>query len=297
MKRLLPTLGLLLSAAWAVAAEPSIPTTPGVAFSLIKTSHVTTREAFTYDGGSYFKSVPINHMAVLVRHGDDSFLFDTGLGKHIDEQYKDMPFWATFFFRYEHPVSPARTQLDQAGYGPISKIILSHSHWDHASGLVDFPEAEVWVTPEELAFLKQAKAPGNFPSEVASPGIHWHNYGFEKRTYEGFAQSLDIYHDGSAVLVPLPGHTPGSVGLFLTTASGKRFFFCGDLVWNASAFANGGAPKAPLASRIVDHDRPETLKVVQQVVAIKQAEPGLTIIPAHDATVQAALGYFPHWVQ
>lgn len=304
MKRHWLAMGLLLSAfGTAVSSQaaeiPALSTNAGdtIAFSLIKTSQVTTREAFTYDGGSFFKPFVVTHMAVLIRHGKESFLFDAGLGQHIDEQYHDMPYWARPFFRYEHPVSPARTQLDKAGYGPISRIILSHSHWDHASGLVDFPEAEVWVTPDELTFLRHATAPGNFPSEVSSPSIRWREFSFESKPYEGFSQSLDLFHDGSAVLVPLPGHTPGSVGLFVNTASGKRYFFCGDLVWNAHAFDDGGHPKAPLASRIVDNDRPETLVVVKQVARLKKNEPGLVIIPAHDSEAQASLGYFPVWVR
>ena len=38
---------------------------------------------------------------------------------------------------------------------------------------------------------------------------------FSDTPYEIYPQSLDLYKDGSIVLVPLPGHTPGSVGVFI----------------------------------------------------------------------------------
>lgn len=73
-------------------------------------------------------------------------------------------------------------------------ILLTHSHWDHVSGLPDFPGVPVWVTPQV-------------------PSSH------------------DVYGDGSIVVVPVPGHTPGGVIIFVTLHNGTRYAFVGDLVW------------------------------------------------------------------
>src|SRR5207302_10697949 len=42
---------------------------------------------------------------------------------------------------------------------------------------------------------------------VAAPTLR-----FEPAPYETFDESADLYKDGSVIVVPLRGHTPGSVG-------------------------------------------------------------------------------------
>ena len=151
IKRFPLLVALLACALTAVAQDNPVPNfvvqaVTGSEFAIIKTADMTTREGFTFSGGDYSKRVKLQHVAVLVRHPQGSFLFDSGLGKKVDEQVKsDMPFWSRPFASHG-AVTPARTQIDGAGLPLPSRIILSHAHWDHASGLVDFPESDVWVT-------------------------------------------------------------------------------------------------------------------------------------------------------
>ncbi len=63
----------------------------------------------------------------------------------------------------------------------------------------------------------------------------------------GFDESLDLFGDGRLVLVPLPGHTPGSVGLFVTLDSGRRLFFSGDTSWRLEASKAHGRNSSPAA--------------------------------------------------
>jgi glyoxylase-like metal-dependent hydrolase (beta-lactamase superfamily II) len=288
---------LLCGAAWAAPAPPAAPDN-GVSFSLVRTGHTHALAGMVYSGGSFTRKLEINHVAVLVRHGADRFLFDSGLGRKLAEQYdQDMPWWAKPSFKYEPPVTPARDQLDAAGI-QVPRIILSHSHWDHASALVDFPEAEVWVTPEERAF-DQGRGlgfPGAFPSQVSDPGIRWHVYRLNEQPLWSFSRSLDLFGDGSAVLVPLEGHTPGAVGLLLTVASGTQYLFCGDTVWSAAALKEA-SPKFLLASLIADDDRAGTQRAIRQLQELMRQHPGLVVVPAHDAPLQDTLGYFPQWVR
>ena len=111
----------------------------------------------------------------------------------------------------------------------------------------------------------------------------------------GFERSLDLYGDGSVVLVGMPGHTPGSVGLYLRNASGREFLFCGDIVWNAQALANA-APKMRMARRMADADAEATQTQIDRLHRLQQERPEITIVPAHDAQVQSTLAYFPDWV-
>ena len=47
-------------------------------------------------------------------------------------------------------------------------------------------------------------------------GIRYEEYGFKGGPYVGFSVSHDVYGDGSIVVVPASGHTPGSVIIFVT---------------------------------------------------------------------------------
>jgi glyoxylase-like metal-dependent hydrolase (beta-lactamase superfamily II) len=272
---------------------------PGVGFSIIATAKLDVSEALVYSGGSLGRQVRTNFSAFLVKHGESVFLFDSGLGANIGKQYRqDMPLWQRPFFKYDDPVTPARIQLERAGMAPINKIILSHAHWDHASAIDDFPGAEIWLSAPERAFATQPKrgvgAP--WPSQVAAPSINWRTLEFKPVRYEGFDASLDLYGDGTVVLVPLYGHTPGSVGMFVTVDSGKRYFFSGDVTWHLSALKQE-RPKFWAARLFVDDDGDQTGQSIAQIHALMARDPGLTVVPAHDGAAQAALGYFPQWVR
>lgn len=281
------------------AQESSVTAQPEVGFSIIRTGKVAVREGMLYAGGSFGNEVEANFSAILVKHGRELFLFDGGLGTKIAEQYRqDMPLWARPLFKYEDPVTPAQAQLLQAGFPPIERIILSHSHWDHASALGDFPRAQVWASAPEMEFIRDAGKSfgGSWPSQVSSATIDWHTLEFKPVPYEGFDSSIDLFQDGKVVLVPLYGHTPGSVGMFVTVDSGKRYFFVGDVVWRADALAQGD-PKFWPARVLVDHAGDQTQQTIEQIRRVMAKDPKLVVIPAHDASVQGVLGYFPQWVK
>ncbi len=272
---------------------------PEVGFAIIKTSQVAVTQALLVPGASLTKRVDSNFSAFLIKHHDDYLLFDTGMGKQIDAQYEqDMPVLWRPFFKYDKPVVSARAQLDQAGMPPIQRVILSHSHWDHAGGVLDFPEARVGVAAGELALLHTPSTGpgGTWQSQISAASIQWETLAWQPVPFKGYPQSLDLYQDGKVVLVPMPGHTPGLVGLFVTTDSGTVYFFIGDVAWTVAALQQG-KPKFWAAGKLVDGDAQQTLAAQEKVRALMQAEPKLVVIPAHDSAVQTGLGYFPSWVK
>lgn len=290
---------LLCGAAQAQVPAAAPLATPQVGFSIIKTGKVSVAERLLLPGGSLSKKIDTNFSAFLIKHKDDYILFDTGLGANIETQYaRDMPYWARLAFKFEKPVVPARKQLDEAGFAPIKKVIISHGHWDHASGVPDFPEAQVFAAEEEMRSIRHAEsgAATAWPSQVATPGTRWSPLVLQPIAYKGYAQSLDLFNDGSVVLVAMPGHTEGSIGMFVTVDSGKCYFFIGDVAWKSAAM-QAGAPKFWAASMVVDRDREQTLRSVAQVRDVALQYPDLVVVPAHDAAVQDALGYFPAWVR
>jgi N-acyl homoserine lactone hydrolase len=93
--------------------------------------------------------------------------------------------------------------------------------WDHVSGVPDFPGVPVLVTAAEHRFIYD----DGFATATAR-GIdprRFQDYGLEGAPYLGFDQCHDLYGDSSIVIVPAPGHTPGSIVVFLTLPNGARY--------------------------------------------------------------------------
>jgi len=96
--------------------------------------------AFGYRGGSLFERRDFSMAGALVKHPKGDLLIDTGFGRSIDAQFRTLPFDVRAITFYEL-WRPAADQLVDVGYDPQSlrAILLTHSHWDHVSGLPDFP--------------------------------------------------------------------------------------------------------------------------------------------------------------
>jgi hypothetical protein len=82
-----------------------LPDPPGtetnVSVYFLRTGGAETLEAFTLAGGSLTKILEIVRGSIVVEHGSESFLFDTGLERNIDTQYEeDMPAMVHPFMTY-----------------------------------------------------------------------------------------------------------------------------------------------------------------------------------------------------
>lgn len=291
MKRWMVVLATLL-ALRAGAQEPR------VGLSVVLTGRAHAVEATLVPGGSVLRKRAANFSAFLIKHGGRYMLFDTGLGRGIDAQHgQDMPVWARLAFGYERPIIPVVDQLRQAGIPKLERVVLSHSHWDHASAVTDFAGVRIAVAREEMPRIEQARAGVGtaWPSQVGDPTISWEPVTFAEVPYMGYPRSWDVFGDGAVVLVPMPGHTPGSVGLFVTVDSGQRYFLIGDVAWTREALEQG-AGKFWLASQLVDGNAAATQQSLEHVQRLMLSDSALQVIPAHDSAVQDALGYFPRWL-
>jgi len=257
---------------------PVISAIPGLSACWVETAKTFSSFSFGSTAGS-----------VLVKHPAGDLLIDTGSSSHYDQEISGFPFatWLKLKFLAGQlkPKVPLPDLLRRIGEDPakLRWAILSHTHLDHAGGLMDLPHLPVLLTREELQFAANpsVQAKGyviaahiqKFPP-VAAPTLR-----FEPMPYETFDESADLYKDGSVVVVPLRGHTPGSVGIFVNLSPTGRLFYVGDAVDDERGFEERAAKSLILQDS--DNDMALANQIVGKLNELHEKVPGLAIIPAH----------------
>jgi glyoxylase-like metal-dependent hydrolase (beta-lactamase superfamily II) len=272
--------------------DPLPPASPpaGMAIYALPTGMNHRTAAFAYRGGSPWEKWDSVMTAALVRHPQGDVLIDTGVGRNIASQLKEMPFQFRLGTDLEQ-LQTAADQLDAAGYNRKHQryILLTHAHWDHVSGVPDFPGVPVLITPAERRFIDE----GGWLTVTARSIDRslLRDYAFAGGPYLGFDHSHDLYGDGSIVIVPAPGHTPGSVVAFVTLPGGARYAFVGDLVWQLEGLLQ--REERPWAtSRSIGEDPVALRDAMLRMSAIATRYPQITIVPSHDARGYASI---PVW--
>lgn len=298
-------LALLAALAWTFVKRPlPVPKTigpalpqaaavDGVSLSVIAGAEMKSQEGFSVRGGSLTKPFISGLAAFMVEHPQGRLLIDAGVARDVRDHLKTTPFLlrALASLTVQQPTIDA---LAARGIVPadLEAIVLTHSHWDHVSGLADLREASVWITADELAHARSEDEGGKLYRQLEAEGpFQLHELTFDGGAYGPFGASRDFFEDGSVVLVPMPGHTPGSVGVFVNLPSGQRFLIIGDTSWAKEGVA-WPAEKPWLARRMVDFD---AAGVRQQLVLLHQlqrANPDLLIVPSHDARVHDTITPF-----
>ncbi|WP_030435561.1 MBL fold metallo-hydrolase [Actinoplanes subtropicus] len=241
----------------------------------LPTGTYETPAALAVRGGSFRDKRQFAASAILVQHPNGDLLIDAGFGVDVAAHVAMLP----RFMRSTHHVGrTVGEQLDAGGYdrSRLLGVVLTHSHWDHASGLDSLPDTPIWMNGHE-----RRHASGHWDGKVfrhVSRGHEIHEYGFDDRPYLGFPSSHDVHGDGSMVIVHAGGHTTGSVIVFVTVPSGSRYAFIGDLTWQLDGIRRR-VERPWLMSKLADHDPGQVRRDLRRMIALDGL---MHIVPAHD---------------
>lgn len=201
--------------------------------------------------------------AYLVETERERILIDTGLNPAAvadPASYYERPdVFAVSTLEQEQSVA------EQIDVSTLTKVVLTHLHWDHVGGLGSIPPSVPVVIQrsEWQAGQDEAAMQRNFflPRDYAS----------EDRELILLDGDCDLLGDGSFELLLTPGHTPGHQSVRI-----------GDLVL--------GADVAHFASGFDDHrfpifadDHEQQVRSAERLRQMRDA--GLTVVPGHDPDV------------
>ncbi len=158
-------------------------------------------------------SVPVP--AYLIEHPQGRVLFDTGLNLAIRQEKNRLLGPTAGDWEIDFPEgADIASQLARLGLRPadIRYVVNSHLHYDHCGGNGFFPDATLVIHAKEWRAAHRANTQA---AGIYHPGDFDHMH--KVRELDG---ELDLFGDGSVVVFPTPGHTPGHQSLRLKLESG-----------------------------------------------------------------------------
>jgi glyoxylase-like metal-dependent hydrolase (beta-lactamase superfamily II) len=266
-------------------------------------------------------------MEVAVTHANERVVVQGGGGTRMD-----LPVWV---YAFEHPTQglvlidagfPRRTAADVADYpgrrmanllslemapgaaavdqlpaagldpGAVAHIVLTHMHADHVGGIEDFPAATVHVGAGEW---EGALKGGPLGKPDTSPYLG--REGVEHHSFEGsgpygpFERHVDLFGDGSLILLEARGHTAGHMAVLLNLKGGS-YLFTGDCAWIDRHWQEP-VPKSALVRGLLEQDWGLNWANQQRVHVFAAAHPDVVVIGGHEVATREKLPAWPAAVE
>ena len=164
-------------------------------------------------------------------------------------------------------------------------VLLTHLHADHVARLRDWPDAHLLAASEAIETFhimtpRQATRHGIFAELLPD------DFATRVRAVESLPRvatgtvlgdGFDLCADASHLVVPLPGHAPGHLGVFWRDGN-QATLYATDVAWTLAGLHEDSTPT--LARAAVFHDRVAARRTEERVRAF--AAGGGRVILCHD---------------
>ena len=258
-------LGVLLAGLpFSGAASATLTEKSGVADRLyrIDCGHsLANDESVWTPGENIGKSIEFSSTCYLIRHGGSSLMWDTGVP---EATIGDPKGWSTLpkliVYHLDRTIT---SQLAEIGLktGDIDYVAISHTHGDHIGNVKLFPDATVLLQRAEYDWINSGPLTDPNLNQLVILARQLMGPPKNLKLIDG---DLDVFGDGSVILISTPGHTPGSQSLMVHLANSGYIVLSGDVVHLQENFEKNIVPA-------LNVDKAQSLASMQRVRDIMQS--------------------------
>ncbi|MFY9895451.1 MAG: N-acyl homoserine lactonase family protein [Xanthobacteraceae bacterium] len=216
--------------------------------------------------------VPVS--CILLRHSQGNVLFDTGCHPTVAENAEAR--WGGLAKVMMPAMRPGDNVVNAlAGIGlqcdDIDVVVCSHLHPDHCGCNTFFKRATFVIQAKEV---EAARAPG--ADKAGYVAAEWE----QSAPTETLDGERDLFGDGRIVVIPLPGHTPGSCGILVALEESGTFLLASDTV----------SLRATLDTGVIPRNTWNADALVKSLAEVRHIEArGATVLCGHDDAQWATL--------
>jgi glyoxylase-like metal-dependent hydrolase (beta-lactamase superfamily II) len=170
--------------------------------------------------------------------------------------------------------------------GAVERVIMTHLHVDHTSGMRLLPRAEFTCSSEEWQAtrgrLPAAKGyvPRHLPPRDRMKLV---DFAADGEAHGPFARTIDLLGDGSIRLVSTPGHTAGHLSVLLRLREERTVLVVGDAAYTLRSIREQILP-------LLTADDEAAARSLHELARFAEDEPDAILVPTHDPDAWRQLG-------
>ena len=252
----------------------------GMRVHVLNTGYLRITEALLIHGGSLQRTRTVPVPVMVIEHPRNGLvLVSTGLSPQpragAEPAFESLS--SILFSTTAVRGQPLKAQMQAAGIKPdkVRWIILPTLRFYHTGNLVGFPEARVIVSKSEI---EHARSPStNYNQSEFAAVANWKYIDFEvAKPLATFPAAVDLFGDGSFMLLNSAGVTPGGVAV-LVRLSERPLLVAGDLAPLADTLRYTAEP-----AQVEDFD--QWWMNIWRLKRFSDLVPDLLVAPAFDVS-------------